>query len=59
MSPEYAWINPEDIASFVLGLLVIGAAVVGFLVGWMVKNWSADKLMRELEEQVKDVGQKK
>ena len=58
MNPEYTVVNPEDMLLFVKVIVAIGSFVVGVIVGWLIGNWKFDKIVRDIEEHLEDVGRK-
>ena len=57
MNPEYTVVNPEDMLLFVKVIVAIGSFIVGGIIGWLIANWKFDKIVRDIEEHVKDADQ--
>jgi hypothetical protein len=47
---EPSLIQANDIAPLVYLIASLGGAVVGFALGWLAKNWQANKVIEELED---------
>lgn len=46
--------NPEDIATFAVLVLVGGSLVTGFLFGYLVRDYFADKRTNEIIKDMED-----
>jgi hypothetical protein len=45
-------IDPQDVTTLMLSLISFGSALIGFILGYLIKDYFADKKMSEFEDRI-------
>jgi len=49
---EYALLNADSVTLLVIGLMMLGAAIVGFALGYLTKNYQVSIILEQLEDRI-------